>query len=235
MATVFLSWVDGLMSGLPGALRLAIWALLAAAVSMALYRLTSPQAALQEIRGRRAEVQRRLNAYDGPMGGAMPLLGASLRLALLQLLRVLLPTAIAAVPLVVLILWLDMTYGYQFPAPGSEVAVRTDPPAAQARLRSFPDDGDSWVVSVVDGDRPEHDIALSAPVPAIAKHHWWNIVVGNPAGYLPAESAIDVITLDLPYREYWSVGPGWLRTWHVAFFAAMFAASLAIKLRFRII
>lgn len=233
MATVFLSWVDGLMGGLPSPLRLVIWAMLAAAASMALYRLTSPQGTLQEIRGRRAEVQRRLNAYDGPMAGAMPLLGTSLRLALLQLLRVLFPTAIAAVPLVLLILWLDMAYGYQFPPPGTEIAARADPPAGQARLRSVA--GDGWVVSVADGDRPERDIALSAPVPAIAKHRWWNVLVGNPAGYLPAESAIDVITLDLPYREHLSIGPGWLRTWHAAFFATMFAASLAIKLWFRII
>src|SRR3546814_7322489 len=101
---------------------------------------------------RRIEVQQRLNAYEGPMAEAMPLLGASLRLALVQLLRVLWPTAVAALPLVVLIVWLDMTYGYQFPAPGSEVAVRTDPPAAQARLRNFHDDGadrgDKWVVIV---------------------------------------------------------------------------------------
>jgi hypothetical protein len=239
LATVFLSWIDGLMGWLPSPLRLVVWALLAAAVSMALYRLTSPQTALQQIRQRRIEVQQRLNAYDGPMAEAMPLLGASLRLALVQLLRVLWPTAVAALPLVVLILWLDMTYGYQFPAPGSEVAVRTYPPAAQARLQNFHDDGadqgDQWVVIVEESTRPEQDIAIPAPVPAIAKHHWWNVLIGNPAGYLPAESAVDLITLDLPYREHLSIGPGWLRTWHVAFFAAMFAASLAIKLRFRIL
>lgn len=240
MATVFLSWIDGLMGGLPSPLRLVIWALLAAAASMALYRLTSPQAVLQEIRRRRAEVQQRLRDYDGPMAEAMPLLGASLRLALVQLLRVLWPTAVAALPLVVLIVWLDMTYGYRFPAPGSEVAVRIDPPAAQARLRNFRDDGtrqgaEHWVVTVEETSRPEQDIVIPTPVPVIAKHHWWNALVGNPAGYLPAESGIDVITLDLPYREHLSIGPGWLRTWHIAFFVAMFAASLAIKLRFRII
>lgn len=241
MATVILSWVDQLMVGLPELARLMLWALLAAAVSMTLYRLTSPQAALRQIRGRRAELQARLRDFDGPLGGAMPLLASSLRLAFAQLLRVLWPTAVAALPLIVLIVWLDLTYGYRFPSPDSAalVSVETDPPAMRAQLRNFAGEpgagATGWVVTLGESAPPVQAIALDLPVPVIHKLDWWNAVIGNPAGYLPNEALVDAISLDLPYREYLPVGPGWLRAWYVAFFAVLFAASLAIKLRFRIL
>ncbi len=91
------------MSGLPSVVRLTVWAVLASALSMAAYRLTSPQQALQRIRRRRGEVQDRLKAYDGAVSDAFPMLRESLRLAFAQLFRVLAPTAVAALPVLALL------------------------------------------------------------------------------------------------------------------------------------
>lgn len=235
MATTLFSLIDGVMAGLPGLLRLLIWALIASGVSMGLYRLTSPQKALQRIRDRRAAVQQQLNAHEGSMGEAMPLLGTSLRLAFEQLFRVLWPTAVAALPVIALILWLDMTYGYRFPEPGVQVGVETTP-LMPARLErpAAGSEAEPWTVSI---EAPGSDIRvpLPLPVPVLHKEQWWNALLANPAGYLPPESPVEDATLSLPYREYLPWGPDWLRAWYAPFFVSLFAASLAIKIGFRII
>lgn len=208
--------------------------MIAAAFSMAAYRLTSPQEALQRIRRRRIEVQGQLKVHDGAVAEAYPLLGESLRLAFAQLLRVLLPTAVAALPILALLYWLDMTYGYRFPADGETTAARADPPSVQAELVTQPDRaGWSLVVTTLDGARL--DMPLSQPVPVVHERQWWNGIIGNPAGYLQEGWPAELVEIDLPQREYLSAGPGWLRPWYVPFLAVLFAASLAIKIGFRII
>lgn len=234
MVTTLLSFIDGLMAGLPGLARLLVWALVAAAVSMGLYRLTSPQTVLQDIRQRRIAVQRHLNEHEGTTAEALPMLGASLRLAFEQLLRVLWPTAVAVVPVIVLLLWLDMTYGYRFPDASGPVAVETTP-AAAARLEPAAEAAPArWAVSVAGNDGALR-VPLPLPVPTIYKERWWNAALANPAGYLPAGFPVDTVSIALPQREYLPFGPDWLRAWYVPYFLALFAASLAIKIGFRII
>jgi len=225
--------IDGLMSGLPEAARLSIWAILAAALSMAAYRVLSPQAPLRRIKQRQAEVRRSLKDHDGTMAEAFPLLGESLRLAFSQLLRVLAPAAVAALPVVVLLLWLDMTYGYRFPEPGEEVAVATEPADVPARLDWAPG-GHGWSV-YLGHDGGGARVPLSAAVPVIHKKRWWNFLLGNPAGYLPDHAPAETATFDLPVREYLAIGPDWIRGWYVIFLGVLFVTSLAIKLRLRII
>ena len=77
-------------------------------------------------------------------------------------------------------------------------------------------------------------IPWKAPVPTIDKRHWWNFLIGNPAGYLPDDAGIDRIQLDLPANEYLPFGPAWLRAWYGIFFAAVLASSLAVKFWARI-
>ena len=77
-------------------------------------------------------------------------------------------------------------------------------------------------------------IPWSAPIPTIDKRHWWNFLIGNPAGYLPDDAGIERIELDLSPNEYLPFGPAWLRAWYGVFFAALLASSLALKLWARI-
>lgn len=226
--------VDGLLSPLPVLARLVVWAIIAAAVSMAAYRLTSPQEALQRIRRRRAEVQGELKAYDGAIADAYPLLGESLRLAFAQLLRVLLPTAVAALPILALLYWLDMTYGYRFPAGGEAIVARADPPTVAAELVKQSEEA-GWSLAVATADGARLELPLPEPVPLVHERRWWNAIIGNPAGYLPEGWPVELVEIDLPQRDYLSAGPGWLRPWYVPFLAALFAASLTIKIGFRIV
>jgi hypothetical protein len=59
-------------------------------------------------------------------------------------------------------------------------------------------------------------------------------LIGNPIGYLSANSPLEWIELGLPQQEYLPLGPSWLRAWYVVFFGVLLAASLAIKVAARI-
>ena len=73
------------------------------------------------------------------------------------------------------------------------------------------------------------DVPLARPVPVVEKRHWWNALIGNPAGYLPEAGPVERIELSLPAVEVLPFGPSWLRGWEVLFFTLLVAFSLIIK------
>lgn len=224
-----LARADGLVSGLPEWLRVTLWALVGAALSMELYRLLSPQAHIRTVKATLAEAQAKVAAFDGPFEEGWPLIRRMLALALRRVWLVLPATLAASVPLLVLILWLAVAYGAVFPPAGSSVSVRATP-AYEAR----------WVESGLGNPRPLVEVAgpagetvvrapVAAPVETIGKWRWWNALVGNPAGYLPDNGPVEEVRIDLPRRQFLSAGPDWLRGWEVVFLPALLLAALGYK------
>ncbi len=72
-------------------------------------------------------------------------------------------------------------------------------------------------------------VPWAAPIATIHKRQWWNMLFGNPAGYLPDDGAVERIELGLAPNEHLPFGPSWLRPWYAVFFAALLAGSLAVK------
>ena len=233
------AWLDQAMSGFaPPSLRLIIWALIGAALSMGLYWLFSPQGKLTDIKTRALAARRDLNAFDGEFAEAWPLMRSMLGLSLRQLAMTTLPALLASLPVLALIVWLGTAYGYGLPEGDGSISVETTPALqAQAELRTLdnasPENPPRLVVTDPDGSVLS-DISLAAPVPTIHKKQWWNTLIGNPLGYLPAEGEIEVIAFELPKHDYLGFGPGWLRPWYVLFFTVLVLGSLAIKMIGRI-
>jgi hypothetical protein len=233
--------LDSLLSGLaPPTLRLALWAVIAAALSMGAYWLLSPQTRIARAKADALSARRALDAYDGEFAQAWPLMGRVLRTALRQLGLVTSPAVLGSLPVLALLAWLSTTYGHAFPADGTDIPVRTVPQAAEARVQAAQaetpaaaDLGRQVVVLDETGNVVER-FPLSAPVPTIHKRQWWNALIGNPIGYLPDSSRLEWIELGLPQREYLPLGPSWLRAWYGVFFGVLLAASLAIKVAARI-
>jgi hypothetical protein len=205
---------------------------------MGAYWLLSPQARIARAKADALAARRALDAYDGELAGAWPLMGRVLRTALRQLGLVTSPAVIGSLPVLALLAWLSTTYGHAFPADGADIPVRTTPPAGAAQVQTVPADapgelGPQVVVLDRSGNVVERFL-LSAPVPTIHKRQWWNVLIGNPIGYLPDSSPLEWIELGLPQREYLPLGPSWLRAWYVVFFGVLLAASLAIKIAARI-
>lgn len=233
------AWVDQVMSGFASpTLRLVLWGLVGAVLSMGLYWLFSPQGKLNDIKTRALAARRSLNAFDGEFEDAWPLMRSMLGLSLRQLAMTTLPAVLASLPVLALIVWLGTAYGYGLPSGEGAVDVQTTPEVeASAEVRTensaSPENPPRLVVTGAGGD-VIGDISLAALVPTIHKKQWWNTLFGNPLGYLSDDSEIEAIAFDLPEKEYLGFGPVWLRPWYVLFFTILVLGSLAIKMLGRI-
>jgi hypothetical protein len=230
-----LSWADTALAALlPGPARLVLWGAIAAAMSMGLYRLLSPQRRLAAI----VTVERRLkrtmrdDAIDPAIG--LALARRLLRLAALRLALSLLPALAAALPVVSLMVWLETRYARDLPPPGQSAAVRVEP-ANHAQGRWIGSESEPPRVDILDADgAPLLSLAVTAPVMVVHKWLWWNALVGNPLGYLPPDAPLDRVEIELPPVRYLPGLPEALQGWEAVFIVTMLAASLALKFAFRI-
>jgi hypothetical protein len=223
------SWVDHWLTAfLPPLARLVLWAALGALVSMELYLLSSPQRRIRALKLMLQRAQRRAAEYDGEFREVWPLIGRTLSLASRRVAVVLPATLLASLPLLAFVVWLEGAYGGAFPEPGEPVEV-TVLGAYEARW-IHQAAGERHRAEVRDhrGD-PVLEIAIAAPAPVVHKRHWWSVLIGNPAGYLPDDAPVDRIEMKLPRQHFLPVGPTWLRGWEAVFFPALLVFALIFK------
>lgn len=234
------AWLDAALAQVvPAALRLPLWALLAAALSMGLYLVLSPQRQIARAKADALAARAALDRFDGEFGEAWPLIRAVLATALRQLALIAWPAVLSSLPVLALLVWLSNAYGHAFPANHAEVTIRTVPESLEAHLEAAPPATATAAPrhEIVVRDRTGHivdRVSWQAPVPTIHKREWWNLLLGNPAGYLPDDSPLERLDLELAPQHYLPVGPDWLRPWYVPFFGVLLLASLAIKVVARI-
>ena len=249
-----LTGIDGLLSGwLPDTARLLLWAVVAAVVSMALYRATSNQPRLAAIKAEMVALRSRIAGFDGPFSEMWELVGRNLVLALRQIWVTLVPAILASVPVLFLLVWLSNSFDLALPRPGDQVGVealaRDGDALPPLHWRGAPGNGartdgvGRWTVTWPDAGAPlelldaDNRLLLSLPIAAPAgvvhQHRWWNSLLGNPAGYLPP-GAVDAVEIALPARIYLPFGPAWLRGWMPLFFAVVLAVSLVLKYAWRL-
>lgn len=220
--------VEALMSPLPAAVRLIVWAMVAAALSMWFYKLLSPQKRLADAEAEALAARRELNAFDGDMDEAWPLIARMFRSAWSRVALALPSALLASLPIIALIVWLSNDYGYRFPGESEHAPATAAPIGYQAAVVARGDEGRRVVVRAPEGDIIS-EVAMDAPVPVIEKRRWWNWLIANPAGYLPEGVPVDRVEVALPALEVLPVGPSWLRGWEVPFFGLFLLFSLVIK------
>ncbi|HJT13682.1 MAG TPA: hypothetical protein VJ790_13765 [Dongiaceae bacterium] len=220
----FFDFVDrSLLGALPPLARLILWAIAGAAASLTLYRLLSPQRRIAEAKAAALSARRRLNAHDGDLESALPLMRQSLKAALRHVGLVFPAALVASVPVLALLVWLDAAYGYQLPQDQQAPAVSVEPATYSGQWQP------NGSIEVRDqGGAEVARLTLAQPITQIGKRQWWNTIVGNPAGYLPEQGPIESVTIALPERQYLPIGPQWLRSWLTVALAALVIASLLI-------
>ena len=233
------TWVDQAMSSFASpTMRLVLWGLVGAVLSMGLYWLFSPQEKLTDVKIRALQARKDLNAHEGEFGDAWPLMRSMLGLSFRQLGMTTFPALLASIPVLALIVWLSTAYGYALPDGQASVDVQTTPTSPVSAEFKRSDNAASanyprLVITDSEGGLVS-DIALAAPVPTIHKKQWWNTLFGNPLGYLPSDGKIEAIEIGLPEKDYLGFGPDWLRPWYVLFFTVLVLGSLAIKMSMKI-
>ena len=227
---------------LPAGGRVALWGLVAASVSMAIYAVISPQQRLRSVKADTEEAKQALEQHDGSLAEAGPLIGRMLQRALLQLGLVLGPAILASLPVLLMIVWLSGAYGHFIPDSTQSVPLRVAPAEFAAKWQ--PAGPESGTVSPDDPaqimilDPAEHVVealAVGKAVTSLHKRRWWNVLIANPLGYLPSEGALESVEIGWPRQQVLSFGPDWMRGWEVIFFTVLLAGSLVIKLAFRLV
>ena len=212
-----------LLDALPPLARLILWAIAGAAMSLTLYRGLSPQRRIAEAKAAAFEARRRLNAHDGDLESALPLMQRSMKAALHHVGLVFPAALIASLPVLALLVWLEGAYGYQLPQDQQAPAVSVEPATFSGQWQP------NGSIEVRDQSGAEvARVTLAEPITHIEKRQWWNAIIGNPAGYLPEQGPIERVTIALPERQYLPIGPGWLRSWLTVALTALVIASLLI-------
>lgn len=237
-----------LLPWLPPAVEIAGWAGLCAWAGMWLYRRMSRQRELQELKVEVRAAMRELAAYAGDFAGLLSRVRQALRLTLRQVRLTLGPALLSSLPLLFVLPWLSNTFEYVLPPAGQHLDVSVAPgeavlqwppvlavaPATNGSYRIvWPREGQSIAVR----DRNDlllFTLPLTAAVPVLHRHGAWNWFIGNPAGYLPAQAAVDVVEFSIPAREIISSGPSWLRHWLFPFLFVLIGWSLWLKARWRL-
>lgn len=243
----FLHWLDAQLPLLPDLVRVLIWAALGSAASMALYAVLSPQRRLVAIKASISEAQAAVQAYSGDFQGALPLLKRQIGLSLRHVGLTLLPAVVGSLPVLFLIPWLALRFGWTLPAPDTLVTVTARPATAGLSWEPAAAEADhpgSWRVAWPGPGNPANlrtpaggvllTLPLAQPTPAFTKRRWWHLLFGERAGYLPDGAPVEAIELDLPRRALVPGAPSWLAGWELPFFGGMLLFSVAIKMRYRI-
>jgi len=243
------SLLDRLMSFLPDIAKLIIWGLLAGYGSMWLFKRFSNQDKITSLKNQVKANQKKMASFEGEMNELMPLVGKTLKLAFQQLGAALGPALLVSIPVIFLLVWLSNSYSLISPQAGESylaevhTANNSDFDPAQynwvntARVRWGADDqawGFNWPadgqeLGFLNGDKSIFNTSADAVVPVIHKKQWWNWLIGNPMGYLPADSNIDQIMFNFKPKTMMTLGPDWLHDWMFPFFMSFLIFSVAFK------
>ena len=229
---------------LPAWLRIVVWSTISGSVGLWLYRRYSPQTRIADVRSQIAAAQSELATYDGEFDGLMPLIGRQFRLVFTQMRLTLGASLIAGLPILLMLPWLSNQYSHDIPTPGTLVALCAEPAQTIGTLRAntelapleerlgcrtitWPTAARAIVL------RDAHQALLTLPlehaVPIIHQREWWSALIGNPLGYLPEQSGIHTLRLNLPDQTILGWGPPWMRGWEFSYFLGVLVVSLLLR------
>lgn len=234
--------LDRLLGFLPDAARLALWGALSATAAMALYRRLSGQERIKALQAEARSLRQRMLQTDDA-GEAARLAGANLKLAMRTLGKVTGPAMLSGLPVILVLAWISANFATSAPPVGAPVALTTAPatvplrasPAAANEPGALAWPGPGGTVALADPTGTIYAAPIPHPPPWILhKKRWWNILLGNPAGYLADSAAADIVYLAVPDREVLGLGPGWMRGWAFTYLVSLLIVSLLIKFTFKI-
>ena len=224
--------------------RIAIWGTVAGILAMAIYRLASDQAAIRALKEETRILRRKMLDPSLETRKEFAILARqNLRASLGLLRKVLLPAFLSVLPVALIMLWLNTYHGYAIPKDASLLPVTIVPagtnvdiyPAglvqesAQGILVIPPKDRSEEISFFADGQIIYSGALFSAPVPVISKKKWWNLVLGNRAGYITSSSSIEEIHFAFPRNRLFEGFPSWVAGWELTFFLSAMFSGLVVK------
>lgn len=242
--------LDGACNLIPAGLRVTLYGLITGVLAMLLYWRISQQARIRALKAQISQNQLALRAYDGAnLAQMMRLSWQAVSPAARQVLLVGAPTLVSAIPVLLMMAWLESSYSYRLPNPGDLVTITTTQKLPTTRPLG-------WVPAEIVSQTPSHGqyvirwpaqgsvarlidatsgqdllrLPLDRPTHTLRQPRWWNrFLEGGKGGYLPPDAPLSSVEIDLPPRMIWPSGPPWLCSWHATFMLALSVGALAIK------
>jgi len=90
--------------------RVILWPGLAAAISMGIYAVTSPQEKLKEVVNKSHEMMTRLSAHEGDFNELLALTKDNLRLAGSRIIHTIPATIISVIPVLYILVWMETAF-----------------------------------------------------------------------------------------------------------------------------
>lgn len=253
VASPVLYWADNTLLGwLPVWVRVIAWSALASLISMLIYRFTSRQAALDEVKSEVLATRSQLQGFEGEFNELWPILKQNLGLAGKQLWLTFVPAMVASLPVLFILAWMANAFDAHQPAAGAPVAV-TLTAADGAMLPPLSWRGDGKAVETAPGawdvtwpagggkmelagaeGSPVLTLPTAVPVRSVAQWEWWNRLIGNPGGYLASPGDIAAAHIGLPQPTVLPFGPEWLRGWLPTMLVVLMGMSLYLKFAWRL-
>lgn len=234
---------DGVMAFLPPLGRLLVWGLIAGVLSILLYRAVSPQARLRKLSEETTAARAELKSMQPHDAGYAGLIMRSLMVSLRRLGVSFFPALVSALPVLLMVVFLDTRYGLTKPEPGELVAVLTENGEDIAmdrgqQLRAgwvFAWPGRDEVVQVRDAAGSEILAITSDTRPGLAsKGGLLRFLFGAPAGGLPGHSTVDSLVIETTPRDFVQRNVIFPFQWTIPYFLAVILASLGLKFALRI-
>jgi predicted AlkP superfamily phosphohydrolase/phosphomutase len=196
LASPVLSWIDDALSVLlPSMLRIVLWGVLASLGSMLIYKLTSNQTRIAELKDQGLEIRKKLNTFDGNPAELWPLLGRNLAIAGRHLGLTFFPAMISSIPVILVLIWMSNAFDASFPPAGEAVWIEAIPDATHQLPPLRWEGGEveagekpgNWTVSWPEAEEPMRlvdsdgivllTLPSEAPVSTVHQRRWWNNLI----------------------------------------------------------
>jgi len=247
--TPILNWFDDLISPvIPLTFILIIWALISALLGVLTFRKLCQFDRLTDTKTQLKSAQQTMIDHDGDFADLLPLAWQNIKLSLKRMGITLWPALTSIIPVMFILVFLSNRYDLQAPAQGMLVPYTV---TAETEQGGEPDwywlNQDNmqkhkqlhWpekttTLTLTNGDT-EVFSAPFKPVGIIHKKHWWNLLIGNPAGYLSEDSPIKQITFEFPQKTV----PDWMQNylggwlWFYLLVTVLFSVVLMIRLKIK--
>ena len=215
---------------------------------MAFYRRMSDQPRLAEVGAQVARSQQALASHEGDFATLRVLILANLRATFHHLALTLRPAILASLPLLFILPWLSNRFDFRQPETGKPISICVQPAVNglhwQTSNIAALDAAGCWLVPWPDTKTPATladptgrtllSISNAASSDSAEKFGWFNWLIGNPSGYLPADAAVARVHIALPKRQMLHIGPAWFRGWVLWYFAPLFLVSFWLKWRWQL-
>lgn len=222
LANPVLSRFDALLAAaLPAIPRIVLISAVLTYLGMWLYRRFSPQTRLRALKRLSKRADKGLHNPDIEFDELLKRAKRSIRLQLMIVGNIFLPSLLGMLPLLFALSDLSQRYSFAAPESGQTISWCVQPEAQAATVSV---NGSALTTACTDrpwqpapelvwqGTKLTHDLdALKSNI--LHARQWWNVLLANPAGYLPDAAGDLEITVQLPEPDLLGFGPGWLNHW----------------------